>query len=425
MKVSVIVIGDELLIGQVTDTNSGRIARDLAPYGWEVSYVQTVGDDAEEITRAITRAFALTDVVLTTGGLGPTKDDITKRVLCDYFGGTLEIDPSVTANIERLFARRGLKLNELTAAQALVPTSCTVIQNFAGTAPVMWFEKDGKVLVSMPGVPFETASVFSPAVLPRLLARFDSDVAIHHAVTIVTGYTESALAMKIAAWEEALPPHLHLAYLPKPGLVRLRIDGRHPDASFIRAEVDRAASELHDILGDAVLASRDLTPAEILIEECRSRGLMVATAESCTGGNVAHELTLIPGASDVVAGGIVSYSNDVKTRVLSVSPDTLAAHGAVSIPVVRQMAEGASRVTGAQLTVATSGIAGPGGGSDEKPVGTVCFCARLDLGDGHPREEYVTLHFNGDRARVIDTATTHALIIATRLLRFCNLGNFI
>lgn len=417
MKVSVIVIGDELLIGQVTDTNSGTLARDMAPFGWEVDNVQTVGDSAGAISRAISHAFGLTDIVLTTGGLGPTKDDITKRVLCDYFGGELIHDPDVTANIITLFDKRGLKLNELTAAQAMVPSSCRVIQNLAGTAPIMWFEKDGKVLVSMPGVPFETATMFPKAVLPALLERFGSDIHIEHSVTLVTGYTESALAMKIASWEESLPSCLHLAYLPKPGLVRLSIDGLHSDPAYIREAVADAARSLRAILGDAVFATADLTPAEVLINECRSRGVMIATAESCTGGNVAHELTLIPGASDVVAGGIVSYSNEVKTAVLGVSPDTLAAHGAVSHPVVREMAAGASRATGARLTVATSGIAGPGGGSEEKPVGTVCFCARYQSGDGHVGEETVTYRFNGNRARIIESATTRALILAATLLR--------
>lgn len=417
MKVSVIVIGDELLIGQVTDTNSGTLAREMAPFGWEVDNVQTVGDSAGAISRAISHAFSLTDIVLTTGGLGPTKDDITKRVLCDYFGGELIHDPDVTANIITLFDKRGLKLNELTAAQAMVPSSCRVIQNLAGTAPIMWFEKDGKVLVSMPGVPFETATMFPKAVLPALLERFGSDIHIEHSVTLVTGYTESALAMKIASWEESLPSCLHLAYLPKPGLVRLRIDGLHSDPAYIREAVADAARSLRAILGDAVFATDDLTPAEVLINECRSRGVMIATAESCTGGNVAHELTLIPGASDVVAGGIVSYSNEVKTAVLGVSPDTLAAHGAVSHPVVREMAAGASRATGARLTVATSGIAGPGGGSEEKPVGTVCFCARYQSGDGHVSEETVTYRFNGNRARIIESATTRALILAATLLR--------
>ena len=414
MKVSVIVIGDELLIGQVTDTNSGWIARHISPYGWEVNDVQTVGDNAEEIRRAIERAFESSQVVLTTGGLGPTKDDITKSVLRDYFGGEMVTDPSVTENVNRIFARRGIKMNPLTAAQAIVPSSCRVIQNRVGTAPIMWFEReaDGKVLVSMPGVPFETSTMMSEAVFPALRERFPSPLHIEHAVLMVTDYTESGLAMKIAGWEEALPEYMHLAYLPKPGLIRLRLDGRHEDAVFIKKEVEREIAALKDILGPAVLSDEDLTPAEILLEECTAKGVTISTAESCTGGNIAHELTLIPGASEVVNGGVVSYSNEVKVNVLDVSAADIEAYGAVSIPVVRQMAAGAQRVASSRLAMATSGIAGPGGGSEEKPVGTVCICARLD-----DRELYETARFNGSRSRVIDSATTRALILAVKLVK--------
>lgn len=414
MKVSVIVIGDELLIGQVTDTNSGWIARHISPYGWEVNDVQTVGDNAEEIRRAIERAFESSQVVLTTGGLGPTKDDITKSVLRDYFGGEMVTDPSVTENVNRIFARRGIKMNPLTAAQAIVPSSCRVIQNRVGTAPIMWFEReaDGKVLVSMPGVPFETSTMMAEAVFPALRERFPSPLHIEHAVLMVTDYTESGLAMKIAGWEEALPEYMHLAYLPKPGLIRLRLDGRHEDAAFIKQEVEREIAALKDILGPAVLSDEDLTPAEILLKECTAKGVTISTAESCTGGNIAHELTLIPGASEVVNGGVVSYSNEVKVNVLDVSAADIEAYGAVSIPVVRQMAAGAQRVASSRLAMATSGIAGPGGGSEEKPVGTVCICARLD-----DRELYETARFNGSRSRVIDSATTRALILAVKLVK--------
>ena len=412
MKVSIIVIGDELLIGQVTDTNSGWIARHITPAGWEVNDVQTVSDNAGDIRRAIDRAFACSDVVLTTGGLGPTKDDITKAVLRDYFGGEMITDPEVTENIHRIFGRRGLKMNPLTEAQAVVPSSCRVIQNRVGTAPVMWFERDGKVLVSMPGVPFETSTVMTEEVFPALLERFPSRVHIEHRVLMVTDYTESALAMKIEPWEDALPEYLHLAYLPKPGLIRLRLDGHHADGDFIKSEIDRAIARLKEILGAAVIADSDLSPAEIVLKECRERGLTMATAESCTGGNIAHELTLIAGASDVVNGGVVSYSNAVKINMLGVDAADIEAYGAVSIPVVRQMAEGACRVTGSQVSVATSGIAGPGGGTEEKPVGTVCICARYG-----EREIYETAHFNGSRERIINSATTRALILAAKLIK--------
>ncbi|MCM1522100.1 MAG: CinA family nicotinamide mononucleotide deamidase-related protein [Muribaculaceae bacterium] len=420
MQISVIVIGDELLIGQVTDTNSGMIARTISPYGWEVRTVMTVGDNGDDISRAIDEAFILTDVIITTGGLGPTKDDLTKQVLCDYFGGTLVENPAVTQNIMEIFNRRGIKLNRLTAAQALVPTSCRVIQNRVGTAPIMWFERpDGKVLVAMPGVPFETSTMLSEAVLPQLLEKFNSAIDIAHSTLMVAGFTESDLAQTLDGIESTLPPYLHLAYLPKPGLIRLRIDGRGHGGEFVRGEVERVADEIYGLLGsDHVLSRRDQTAAEILLERCRSKGLTIATAESCTGGNIAHQLTLIPGASDVVAGGIVSYSNDVKMRALGVRVETLEAHGAVSMETVREMTAGAMTVTGAKITVATSGIAGPGGGTPEQPVGTVWIAARLDPGftDKKCIEAWTLGHFTGSRERIIETATTHALLLAVRLI---------
>lgn len=413
MELSLIVIGDELLIGQVTDTNSGMIARAVAPYGWSVRSVQTVGDNGADITRAIDEAFRQTDVIITTGGLGPTKDDLTKQVLCDYFGGTLVEDPSVTENILRIFSSRGISLNALTAAQAMVPTSCRVIQNLVGTAPIMWFERpDGKVLVSMPGVPFETQTMLGDAVLPALLERFPSDTVISHSVVMVAGFTESALAETIADIENALPAHLHLAYLPKPGLIRLRVDGIHTDRAFIESETARVADEICALIGpEHAISRRDMTAAEILLDRCRAKGLTVATAESCTGGNIAHSLTLIPGASDVVAGGVVSYSNEVKMHVLGVKAETLEAHGAVSRETVIEMARGVMALTGTHVGVATSGIAGPGGGTPDKPVGTVWIAARV--GD----KEIQTLgRFNGSRERIIETATTYALLLAIKLI---------
>ncbi|MDE5749492.1 MAG: damage-inducible protein CinA, partial [Duncaniella sp.] len=292
MQLTVIPIGDELLIGQVTDTNSGMIARMIAPWGWQVRQVLTVGDAPAEITRAIAEAFEVSDIVITTGGLGPTKDDLTKQVLCDIFGGTLAEDPSVTENIKAIFSRRGIELNRLTAAQALVPTSCRVIQNLVGTAPIMWFERsDGKVLVAMPGGPFETETMLRDAVLPQLLERFHSDTAIAHAVVMVEGFTESALAETLEEWETALPPHLHLAYLPKPGLIRLRVDGTHTDPDFINSEVKRAAAEIKAIVGPHAVADTDIDAPAIMLERARRHGLLIATAESCTGGNIAHSLT--------------------------------------------------------------------------------------------------------------------------------------
>jgi len=415
MKTSIIVIGDELLIGQVTDTNSGFLARTMAPMGWEVEWIQTVPDTDEAITRAVTEAMRRSDVVLTTGGLGPTKDDITKLTLCKIFGGTLKNDPEVTKNIREVFLKRGLKMNGLTAAQALVPTSAKIIQNRVGTAPVLWFETEQpqrKVLVSMPGVPFETEYVFTHDVFPQLLKAFPSPFAIAHHTLLVSDITESDLAIRLSDWENSLPPHIHLAYLPKPGLIRLRLDGHSPDAPALGTEMESHIAELRRLCGDNLLYDGDATPAEIMLHHLKAHGLTIATAESCTGGNIAHLITTIPGASECMQGGIVAYSNEVKMRILGVEPSTLEAHGAVSEPVVCQMAAGACRATGADIAIATSGIAGPGGGTPEKPVGTVCIAAAS--AKGHCLVH--TYHFPGNRSRVIDRATTTALLLGLRLI---------
>ena len=413
MKTTIIVIGDELLIGQVTDTNSGMIARLMAPHGWEVEQVMTVADDREAIREAVGRALDSTPVVLTTGGLGPTKDDITKAVLTDIFGGELREDPDVLANVREVVERRGLKLNDLTAAQAIVPTSCRVIQNRVGTAPLMLFERaDGHILVAMPGVPFETREMFSSAVMPMLLKRFPSPDHIEHRTLVVADISESALATRLAPWESALPPYAHLAYLPKPGVVRLRIDGRHTDAGFLKKEIDRLADELALLAAGNLMCRGDITPARCLLDMLVERHLTVGTAESCTGGNIAHTITAEPGSSAAMLGGVVSYSNDVKRRLLEVSEASLEAHGAVSIPVVKEMASGARKALGCDIALATSGIAGPGGAVPGKPVGTVCIAVATPWGLWAD-----TFHFPGNRERVIDRATTTAIIRAIRELQ--------
>jgi len=405
MQISIIVIGDELLIGQVVDTNSGDIARMIAPVGWTVQEVRTVHDDAAAIRQAILEAMAVSDVVLTTGGLGPTKDDITKATLRDIFGGAMRRDESVLVHVREVFARRGLHMNALTETQAMVPDSCTVIPNALGTAPVMWFEKNGKVLVSMPGVPFETRHAFAAEVLPRLLDRFAERSAIGHRTLVIAGITESDLAERLADWEDGLPGGLHLAYLPQAGYIRLRIDCVGPDAEAVRLTLDEAQQWLVDNLGSLVLATDDFTPQQMLMQQLKAMGFTMATAESCTGGNIARRMTALAGVSEVFRGGVVAYSNEVKVNVLGVDAATIASNGAVSEVVARQMAEGARRVLGADCAVATSGIAGPGGGSEEKPVGTVCVAFSTPAGT-----DTLTLHLPGDRARVIDRASTEVLI---------------
>ncbi len=405
MKLSIIVIGDEILLGQVTDTNSGAIARTFDPLGWQVASVSTVGDDARDISDALNRAFDSSDFVITAGGLGPTKDDITKKVLMENFGGRLVRDESVSENIRRVFDLRGLRLNASTEAQAMVPSSCRVIQNLYGTAPIMWFERDGKVLVSMPGVPFETEGML-PEVARQATEHYHSDMQLLHRSAMVTGITESALSERLENYERGLAPGLHLAYLPTPGLIRLRLDGHAKvDDTEFRQVFDRAFSKLCHELGRNLIYDGDATAAEILLDTLRRRNLTVASAESCTGGAIASRITAIAGASDVYLGSVVSYSNDVKHKVLGVSVDDLAAHGAVSRPVVEQMARGVCELTGARCAMATSGIAGPGGGSPEKPVGTVWMAWCMD-GKVNSHE----FHFPGNRARVIDRATTEAML---------------
>lgn len=405
MKMSIIVIGDEILLGQVTDTNSGAIARTFDPFGWQVASICTVGDDARDISDALNRAFDSSDFVITTGGLGPTKDDITKKVLMDNFGGRLVHDESVAENIRRVFALRGLKLNASTEAQAMVPSSCRIIQNLYGTAPVMWFERDGKVLVSMPGVPFETEGML-PEVARQAIKHYQSHMRLMHRSAMVCGITESALSERLEEFEHNLDARLHLAYLPSPGLIRLRLDGRtNAEDTEAEAVFEAAFAKLCNELGDFLIYEGDANAAEILLDMLRRHSLTVASAESCTGGTIASRITAVAGASDVYTGSVVSYSNDVKTKVLGVNPRDLSEYGAVSRNVVEQMARGVCELTGARCSMATSGIAGPGGGSEEKPVGTVWMAWCVD-GHVHARE----FHFPGNRERVIDRASTEAML---------------
>ena len=405
-RLAIVVIGDEILLGQVTDTNSGAIARAFGPEGWDIAGITTVGDDAEGIRRAVERALERADMVVTTGGLGPTKDDITRGVLMGIFGGELRHDAAVEENIRRVFRLRGLDLNRLTAAQALVPDSCTVIQNRFGTAPLMWWDVEGKSLVAMPGVPFETEGML-PEVVARANERFAPGEAVHHHSMIVTGITESALAERLEGFEASLDADTHLAYLPNPGYIRLRLDSRTDEEAF-RSAVRRLLDEVEPFL----IYDGDATPASILIDTLRRRELTVATAESCTGGNIAHLITAIAGASEVFTGGVVSYANEVKCGILGVNSADIEAFGAVSREVVEQMAAGACRAAGARCAMATSGVAGPGGGTPDKPVGTVwmAWCV-----DGKVTSQL--FRFPGDRSRVIDRATSEALLGLVKRLR--------
>lgn len=411
MEVSVVVIGDELLIGQVIDTNSGWIARHLNPLGWSVKSVRVIGDSADEILSAVEDAFNETDIVLTTGGLGPTKDDITKTTLCKYFGGELVLDEATLRNVEEIVAKRHLSMNPLNEAQALVPTSCRVIQNQVGTAPIMWFEKNEKVLVAMPGVPFEMEAMMEREVIAQLLNHFCVNDCIEHRTFIVVGIAESALAIKLDQFEQELPSYIHLAYLPKPGIVRLRLTGTSTDREQINRDMAMLSEKLDNILGNAIVCHEDKSISEIIGDKLKERGLTLATAESCTGGNIAHQITSVAGSSAYFLGSVVSYANGVKTNLLKVPTEVLDSHGAVSEPTVKQMVQGVCELLGADCSMATSGIAGPGGGTPTKPVGTVWMAVKC--GD---RIETQCKHFPGSRDRVIDRATTEVQIMLLKML---------
>lgn len=411
MNVEIIVIGDELLIGQVTDTNSGWIARELNHIGWEVTEITTVRDRSREITDALNSSFGRVDVVLMTGGLGPTKDDITKQTLCDYFGGKLVFDESVFANVEAIFRRRKLTMNDSTRNQAYVPNVCTVIQNSVGTAPVMWFERNGKVLVSMPGVPTEMKTVMKEAVISRLREYFQDHSSILHRTCLVKDFTESRLSETLSDFEAQLPACIKLAYLPTPGVIRLRLTARGDEESYLQKIIDDEFFKLRTILGSHLFCGSDTTLAGVLGSILTERGETLATAESCTGGNIAHEITRVAGSSVYFKGSVVAYSNEVKARVLNVSSETLSGFGAVSRETVLQMVSGVQRLLSSDCAIATSGIAGPGGGSVEKPVGTVWIAVRYG-----ERSEAECFCFEGDREQVIARATQSALLMLIQLM---------
>ena len=404
MFAELITIGDELLIGQVVDTNSAWMGRELNNIGIEVLRIVSVRDREEEILEAIDNAMKRVNIVLVTGGLGPTKDDITKQTLCKYFNTELIFSEEVFENVKRVLAGK-IPMNKLNKGQAMVPKNCTVINNPVGSASVSWFERDGKVLVSMPGVPQEMTTVMAESVLPKLHERFQTDV-IMHQTFLVQHYPESVLAEKLEAWEVALPDCIKLAYLPKLGIIRMRLTGRGHDRKEVETLLNREKAKLETILGEDIFSEED-TPLEVIIGELlKKRKLTVSTAESCTGGSIAERLTSIAGSSEYFKGSIVAYSNEVKKDLLYVSSETLEKYGAVSEETVIEMVKGAMKALKTDCAVATSGIAGPGGGTPEKPVGTVWIAA------GYKNEiRTYKQETNRGRAMNIERAGNNALLM--------------
>ncbi|HET9570221.1 MAG TPA: competence/damage-inducible protein A [Bacteroidales bacterium] len=408
--VEIITIGDEILIGQIVDTNSAWMARELNKDGFRVHQITTVSDDESHILKAVEGAFGRADIVLMTGGLGPTKDDITLQTLCRYFKTHLIHNQDVVNNIQEVFAHRGNVLNPLTLGQAMVPASATIIQNKRGSAPVTWFDKKGKVLVSMPGVPFEMEWVMSNEVLPRLRAKFNTPTLLHKTVLVV-GIAESTLAMKLTDWENELNACLKLAYLPSPGMVKLRLSGFLADRKQLETIIESELVKLRVLLENAILAEEDAPVEEIIGRLLKEKGLWIATAESCTGGNIAKQITNVSGSSSYFAGAIVAYQNELKIQELGVSPDTLRNFGAVSQKTVEEMAEGIRKKLKTDIGVGVSGIAGPTGSTDGKPVGTVwiCVCSQ---------EKNITrrFQFGQNRKRNVDLATLNAFAMIKECL---------
>ena len=407
MQATIITIGDEILIGQIVDTNSVSIARRLNAAGIVVHEKCSIGDSREEIIAAIRRAELSSQVVIITGGLGPTKDDITKKTLAELFHSAMRFDEGVAEHVERMLAERGIAFNALNRSQAEVPEVCTVLHNAHGTAPGMWFEDAGRVIVSLPGVPFEMEHLMEDEVMPRLKEHFALHQIVHRTL-ITAGLAESLLAERIEQWEEALPPYLKLAYLPAAGIVRLRLSAYEVEGQAVSEEIERQFAELRTLIPDYVVGFETATVEEQVHHTLIERRATLALAESCTGGKIASKFTAMAGASAYLLAGVVAYANEAKTNILGVDAELIRRHGAVSEEVARAMAEGVRRLTGADYALSTTGIAGPTGGSAEKPVGTVWFALAT------PTETIALKHACGtDRGQVIDRATAYAI----RLLR--------
>lgn len=412
MQAEIITIGDELLIGQVVDTNSAWLGSTLGDDGIKVIQITSVQDHAAQIVQAVNDALSRADIVLMTGGLGPTKDDITKKTLAEMFGMKLVRNEQVYDMVGKQLALRGIAFTELNQGQALVPDGCTVLPNRNGTAPGMWFERDGKVLISMPGVPFEMKALVKDEVLPRLRKHFALDANVHR--TIITfGLAESILADTIASWEEALPPYLHLAYLPSALCIRLRLSAYEIDRQKAEQEIESQIGKLSKVIPHYIIGSEDDSLESVTGTLLKTRGETLATAESCTGGNIAHRFTAMPGASEYFKGGVVAYSNEVKIALLGVDPESLNRYGAVSQSVAEQMAEGVRRATGATYGISTTGIAGPTGGTPEKPVGTVWMAVATPNGVFSRR-----MVFGSVRSQNIERASSNCI----NLLRLQLLG---
>lgn len=423
MNVSIINIGDELLIGQVVNTNASKMSQMLVSAGMEVVEVATIGDDGDAIEQTLRRCLAFSDAVLVTGGLGPTKDDITKNKLCELFHSRLVENAEALANVKRIFDARGYELTPINRQQAWVPECCIMVNNILGTAPCMWFDVNGasdllphpdgrsRVVVSMPGVPFEMINLMETEIVPRLRSHFHCSHILNKTL-LVQGIGESFLSDMIEPWELALPKSIRLAYLPQAGMLRLRLTARGEDQALLQNQIDKAVEELYPIAGQYIVGEDLQTLPELVAHTLSSRGLTLASAESCTGGAIASRLTALPGASTYFKGAIVSYCNEAKEHLLGVSHDTLETHTAVSEATVKEMAQGARRQMNVDYAVATTGVAGPTGGTNKSPVGTVWMAIA-----GPHGVEAKCMKYGDRREQTIDRACNEVFSMIVKTVR--------
>lgn len=410
MNAELITIGDEILIGQVVDTNSAWIADQLNLIGIPVNRIVSISDSKAVIHKSIDEAFTNSNIVILTGGLGPTNDDITKSALNEYFKGNLVIHQSTLEHISIIFRNRGLDLTELNRKQAEVPDCCTVLQNKLGTAPGMWFEKSGKILISLPGVPFEMIGIMENEVLPRLSKLNTNQLVIHRTIQTF-GLPESFLAEKLSGWENQLPKQIKLAYLPSPTSIRLRLSAYGDKDANLQDLIECEVKKLYQVIPIYIFGEGDATLQEVIGQILKINNLSLSTAESCTGGTIAHLITQVPGASNYFKGSIVAYSNMVKEVQLGVNPEIIMQNGAVSKPVVEAMAIAVKEKLKTDYSIAVSGIAGPDGGTIEKPVGTVWIAIASN-------KSLISkeIRFTSDRSRNILRSATTALNLLRLML---------
>lgn len=376
MKAEIISIGDEILIGQVINTNASWMAEQLGLAGIKVVHIAAISDTDIAIRKALDDACERADIILMTGGLGPTKDDITKYTLCKYFDVSMVFNEAAYAQVEELFRLRGFKVSNINRRQAEVPDNCIPLQNKNGTAPGMWFEHQGKIIVSMPGVPFEMKGLMNDEVIPRLQKKFNFKSLLKRTI-MVQGIGESHLAEIISDWEDNLPSSFKLAYLPQPGLVRLRLSAQGELNEALQKEFDSQIEKLKAIISDLIYGYDEARLEEVIGQLLSEKGQSISTAESCTGGYISHLITDISGSSAYFKGSVVAYSNEIKEKILNVQNETLIKYGAVSEEVVSEMALGIQKLYETDYAIATSGIAGPNGGTEEKAVGTTWIALAL------------------------------------------------